>query len=190
MRAKGIIIWGLMAVIATGSFFATSRSGRAAYHKWRLATAIENARTAGEGKPTTAQELVSLLRGEPSTSAEYEEAWRYHEEELVKLNVLTRRQFTLPKAADSAERGRIVSAAEREFGALGPWSVTAALSNDNVVVITAPPGDMPRWEQLMYRLCDEDQFVRRSGFGPRPRTSQMQNRLRNRADASNLGAHE
>jgi len=159
-----------MAVIAIGSFFAISRSGRAAYHKWRLATAIENARTAGEGKPTTSQELVSMLRGEPSTSAEYEEAWRNHEEALVKLNVLTRRQFTLSKAVDSTERGRIVSAAEREFGAIGPWSVTAAVSNSNAVVVTAPPDDMPRWEQLMYRLCNEDQFVRQSGFGPRPRT--------------------
>jgi hypothetical protein len=170
MRAKGIIIWGLMAVIAIGSFFATSRSGRGAYHKWRLAAAIESARTAGEGKPTTAQELVSMLRGAPPTSAEYEEAWQYHEEALVKLNVLTRREFILPKAVHSADRGRIISAAEREFGAIGPWSVTAAVSNRNAVVVTAPPGDMHRWEQLMYRLCDEDQFVRRSGFGARPRT--------------------
>jgi hypothetical protein len=159
-----------MAVIATASFFVTSRSGRAAYHKWRLVTAIEHARTAGEGKPTSAQELVSMLRGEPSTSAEYEEAWRYHEEALVKLNVLTRREFILPKAVHSEDRGRIVSAAEREFGGIGPWSVTAAVSNCNAVVVTAPPGDMRRWEQLMYRLCDEDQLVRRSGFGPRPRT--------------------
>lgn len=170
MRAKGIIIWGLMAVIAMGSFIATSRSGRAAYHKWRLAAAIENARTAGEGKPTTAQELVSMLCGGPSTSAEYEEAWRYHEEALVTLKVLTRREFVLPKAVQSADRGRIIRAAEREFGAIGPWSVTAALSNANAVVVTAPPGDIPRWEQLMYRLCDEDQLVRRAGFGPRPRT--------------------
>jgi hypothetical protein len=171
MRAKGIIIfWGLMAVIAMGSFLAASRNGRAAYHRWRLATAIENARTAGEGKPTTSQEFVSMLRGEPPTSAEYEEAWRYHEEALVKLNVLTRREFILPKAVHSADRGRIISAAEREFGAIGPWSVTAALSNANAIVVTAPPGDMPRWEQLMYRFCDEDQFARRSGVGPRPRT--------------------
>jgi hypothetical protein len=172
MRAKGIIIiiWGLMAAIAIGSFFATSHSGRAAYHKWRLATAIENARTAGEGKPTTAQELVSMLRGEPSTSAEYEEAWRHHEEALVKLNLLTRREFTLPKAVDSADRGRIVIAAERVFGAIGPWSVTVAAAKSNAIVVTAPPGDMPRWERLMYRLCEEDQFVRRAGFGPRPRT--------------------
>ena len=159
-----------MAVIATGFLVATSRSGRAVYHKWRLAAAIENARTAGEGRPTTAQELVSILRGEPSTSAEYEEAWQYHEEALVKLNVLARREFILPKAVYSADRGRIISAAERVFGAIGPWSVSPALSNRNAVVVTAPPGDMPRWEQLMYRLCEEDQFVRQSGFGPRPRT--------------------
>ena len=171
MRAKGIIIiWGLMAAIAIGSFFAASRSGRAAYHKWRLATAIENARTAGEGKPTTAQELVSLLCGEPSTSAEYEEAWRHHEEALVRLNVLTRREFILPKAVHSADRGRIISAAEQEFGAIGPWSVTNGTSNENAVVVTAPPGDMPRWDQLMYQFCDEGHFVRRLGIGPRPRT--------------------
>jgi hypothetical protein len=170
MRAKGMIIWGLMAAIAIGSFFATSRSGRAAYHKWRLAKAIENARTAGEGKPTTAQELVSMLRGEPSTSAEYEEAWRHHEEALVKLNLLTRREFTLPKAVNSADRGRIISAAERVFGAIGPWSVTVAAAKSNAIVVTAPPGDMPRWERLMYRLLSGGPVCAQSGFGPRPRT--------------------
>ena len=170
MQAKGIIIWGLMAVIAIGFFFATSRSGRTAYHKWRLATAIEYARTAGEGRPTTSQEFMALLRGEPATSAECEEAWRYHEEALVKLNVLARREFILPGVVHSADRGRIIGAAEREFGAIGPWSVIAASSNSNAIVVTAPPGDMPRWEQLMYRLCAEDQLVRRSGVGLRPRT--------------------
>jgi hypothetical protein len=157
-------------MIAIGSIFAASPSARIAYHQWRLAAAIDNARTAGEGKPTTAQELIALLRGEPATSAQYEEAWQYHEEALVKLNVLTRREFTLPKAVANKDRSRIITAAEREFGARGPWSVTAALSNSHAIVITAPPADIPRWERLMYRFCDEDQVVRRYGFLRRPRT--------------------
>ena len=73
-------------------------------------------------------DLVSMLRGEPSTSAEYEAAWRYHEEALVRLKVLARREFILPKAVHSADRGRIISAAEQEFGAIGPWSVTNAFT--------------------------------------------------------------
>ena len=136
-----------------------------------LAAAVENTRTAGEGKPTMAQEFLALLRGERATSADYEAAWQHHEEALVRLNVLTRREFTLIKPVANAERTRIITAAEREFGTRGPWSVTAALSNSHAVVITAPAAEMPRWEQLMDRFCDQGQVVRRYGFVRRPRTA-------------------
>ena len=170
MRTKGIIILGLATIIALTFIFATSRIARIAYHQWRLAAAIENTRTAGEGKPTTAQEFLALLRGNSATSAEYEDAWQRHEDALVKLNVLTRREFTLQKLVANAERTRIITAAEREFGTRSPWSVTAALSNSYGIVITAPVAEMRRWEQLMYRFCEEDQVVRHYGFVRRART--------------------
>lgn len=157
MRTKGIIILGLVAIVAIASIFATSRPARVAYHQWRLAAAIDNARTAGEGKLTAAQEFLALLRGSPATSAEYEEAWQHHEDALVKLNVLTRREFTLTKPVANTDRSRIITAAEREFGAGGPWSVTAALSNSHAVVITAPVAEMSRWEQLIYFYFGQDQ---------------------------------
>jgi hypothetical protein len=157
VRTKGIIILGLVAIVAIASIFATSRPARVAYHQWRLAAAIDNARTAGEGKLTAAQEFLALLRGSPATSAEYEEAWQHHEDALVNLNVLTRREFTLTKPVANTDRSRIITAAEREFGAGGPWSVTAALSNSHAVVITAPVAEMSRWEQLIYFYFGQDQ---------------------------------
>jgi hypothetical protein len=163
---KGTIILGLVAVLTIASFSVVSRNALVAYHKWRLAAAMENARTAGEGKPTTIQEFVALVRGNPRTSAEYEDAWRYHEEALVKLNVLTRREFTLPKAVVSADRGQIIDAAQQEFGSKGMWSVTTSASDSHIVLVTAPPGDIPRWEQLMQRFCEPTQFARRFSFVP------------------------
>ena len=130
--------------------------------------AVENARTAGAGKPTRTQEFISLLRGEPATSAEYEAAWRRHEDALVRLNVLTRRQFMLPSPVATEDRGRIVDAAEREFGSAGLWSVTSLSGDAQAILVTALPGDIPRWEELLYRLCEEQQVVRRYGF-VRPR---------------------
>ena len=165
---RGTIILGLVAVLTIASISVVSRNGRVAYHKWRLAAAMENARTAGEGKPTAAQEFVALLRGNPRTSTEYEDAWRHHEEALVKLNVLTRREFTLPKAVASADRGRIIDAAEREFGSKGLWSVTTSSSDSHVVLVTALPADIPRWEQLIHRFCEPTQFVGRYSFVPPP----------------------
>jgi hypothetical protein len=163
-----IILGTVIALVAIGSIVATTRPGRVAYHKWRLRVAIENARTAGEGKPTRTQEFISLLRGQPATSAEYEEAWRRHEDALVKLNVLARREFVLPGPVASEDRGRIVDAAEREFGSTGLWSVTSLSRNAQSILVTALPGDIPRWEELLYSLCEEQHVVRRYGF-VRPR---------------------
>jgi hypothetical protein len=163
-----IILGIILALVAIGSIVATTRPGRAAYHKWRLRVAIENARTAGQGKPTRTQEFVSLLRGRPTTSAEYEAAWRRHEDALVKLNVLTRREFMLPGPVASEDRGCIIDAAEREFGSRGLWSVTSLSRNAQAILVTALPSDIPRWEELLYRLCEEQQVVPRYGF-VRPR---------------------
>jgi hypothetical protein len=165
---KGTIILGLVAVLTIASFSFVSRDARVAWHKWRLAAAIDNARTAGEGKPTSAQELVALLRGKPRTSAEYEDAWRRHEEALVKLNVLTRRAFTLPKPVASEDRGRIIDAAQREFGPKGLWSITTSSSDSHVVLVTALPSDIPRWEQFMYRFSEHTQLVGRYSLIPTP----------------------
>ena len=163
---KGPIILGLVAVLTIASLSVISRPAVVGWHKWRLAAAIENARTAGEGKPTSAQELVALLRGKPRTSAEYEDAWRRHEEALVKLKVLSRRAFTLPKPVASEDRGRIIDAAQLEFGTKGLWSVTTSSSDSHVVLVTALPSDIPRWEQFMYRFCEQTQLVRRYSFIP------------------------
>lgn len=163
MRTTRIILGTILAAAAL-ILIGSSTDTREAYHKWRLREAIENVRTAGEGKPTAAQEFIALLRGEPRTTADYEEAWRYHEEALVKLNVLTRREFILPRPVASDDCGRIISAAEREFGADGLWSVTSPRRDSDAVVVTALPAEIARWEDLMRQFCDEPRGVRRYSF--------------------------
>jgi hypothetical protein len=143
---------------------ASSRDGRIAYHKWRLAAAIQNTRTAGAGKPTSAQELLALLRGCPASAEECLAVWQRHEDALVELNYLTRREFAVSKRPDTEERMRISEAAEKVFRGPQLWSIAKSPSNDYAVVVTAPLRDMVQWERLMYRLEEEAQFTRRFGY--------------------------
>lgn len=148
---------------------ASSRDGRIAYHKWRVTTAIQKARTAGAGKPTAGQELFALLRGRPASTEDYLAAWHRHEEALVELNYLARREFAVSHQPDTEERMRISEAAEKVFRGPQLWSIAKSPSNDYAVVVTAPLPDMAQWERLMYRLEEEAQFMRRVGYiGPRP----------------------
>jgi hypothetical protein len=150
---------------------ASSRDGRIAYHKWRLTSAIQKARTAGAGKPTAGQELLALLRGRPATTEDYLAAWHRHEDALVELNYLARREFAVSHQPDTEERMRISEAAEKVFPGPQLWSIAkspsndyAVVSNDYAVVVTAPLPDMVQWEQLIYRLEEEAQVTRRFGY--------------------------
>jgi hypothetical protein len=143
---------------------ASSRDGRITYHKWRLAAAIQNTHTAGAGKPTSGQELLALLRGRPASAEECLAVWQRHEDALVELNYLTRREFAVSKRPDTEERMRISEAAEKVFRGQQLWSIAKSPSNDYAVVVTAPLRDMVQWERLMYRLEEEAQFTRRFGY--------------------------
>ena len=167
---KKVLLWGT--VLFAGMVMlvvASSRDGRIAYHKWRLAAAIQKAHTAGAGKPTAGQELLALLRGRPATTEDYLAAWHRHEDALVELNYLARREFAVSHQPDTEERMRISEAAEKVFRGPQLWSIAKSPSNDYAVVVTAPLPDMVQWERLMYRLEEEAQFTRRFGYmGPRP----------------------
>lgn len=143
---------------------ASSRDGRIAYHKWRLAAAIQKARTAGAGKPTSGQELLALLRGRSATIEDYLAAWQWHEDALLELNYLTRREFALSNPPDTEERIRISEAAEKVFRGQQLWSIAKSPANDYAVVVTAPLPDMAQWERLMYQLEEETQFTCRFGY--------------------------
>lgn len=160
-----VLVLGLVLAIAVLAA-ANSPSGRIAYHKWRLAAAIENARTAGAGKPTASEEFLALLRGRPASSEECLTVWQRHEDALVKLKCLARREFALNKRANTEERMRIAEAAERLLGRQRPSSVARSPSNEYAVVVTAPARDMTEWERLMSRLEEEAQFARKSGYAP------------------------
>jgi hypothetical protein len=163
------VILGITTLAAMALVVSQSRAGRSAYHKWRLSAAREDARTAGAGKPTTGQELLALF-SRPRSSEDYTRTWLEHEEALVKLSVLARREFQMAKRVNSDDRYRISEAADREFGLKPLWSVTRSGSNDHAVIVTAPPSDMPRWEALMRRIFEEDQAARSYGSLPTRKT--------------------
>ena len=153
---------GPVLLVGVAMLVANSRDGSIVYHKWRLGVAIQHARTAGAGKPTKKQELLALLRGKPVNSEDCFAVWRRHEEALVRLNYLVRREFAVHTRPDTEERVRIAQAAERVFQQPQLWSIATNPANDFAVIITAPPQDMPKWERLMSRLRKESEFARGS----------------------------
>jgi hypothetical protein len=161
VRNKALLIGGLLLVLGLAVFASHSRMARVAWHKWRLTVAIESARTAGAGKPTAVQEFFAILRGTPLSSEECIAAWQRHEDALVGLCYLSRREFPWKKRASTAERMQICAAAEKVFARPQLWSVTRSPSNEYAVLITAPGQDMNRWEQLIARLQKEERFARK-----------------------------
>ena len=154
MRKKWLIV-GIIAVLVIAGGVANSRSMRIAYHKWRLAAAIENTRTTGVGKPTSAQEFLALLGGKMSTAEECIEVWQRHEDALVDLNYLARREFDIGRHASIEQRWRVTEAAEKIFRGQPLWSVARSPSNEHAIMITARPAEMGKWERLIRRLREE-----------------------------------
>jgi hypothetical protein len=153
-------IGGLLLVLGLAALVSHSRAAQVSYHKWRLAAAIESARTVGAGKPTSGQEFVAILRGAPLSSEECTAAWQRHEDALVQLCYLNRREFAWKKRAGTVERARICAAAEKVFPQPQLWSVTRSPSNEYAILVTAPESDMALWEYLIQRLQEDEQFAR------------------------------
>jgi len=157
---KKAVIASLVMLAVTVGFVGNSPEAQIAYHKWRLVAAIENARTAGASKPSMRQEFVALLRGELPTVQECSEMWRRHEDALVELRYLQRREFDIGKSANTEQRLRISEAAEKTFGGEQLWSVVRSPENEHAVMVTARPTDMCHWEGLLKRLQQEKRVRR------------------------------
>jgi len=168
VRNKVLAFGGLLLVVGLAVVASHSRTVQVSYHKWRLASAIESARTAGVGKPTSGQEFLAIFRGAPLSTEDCIAAWQRHEDALVQLCYLSRREFPWRKRASTAEQMRVGAAAERSFDPPQLWSVTRSPSNDYAMLVTAPGRDMARWEQLMRRLQEEERFARKF-LNERPR---------------------
>jgi hypothetical protein len=171
VRHKALVFGGLLLVLGLAVFASNSRMAQVAWHKWRLVAAIESARTAGAGKPTPGQEFVAIVRGAPLSSEECIAAWQRHEDALVQLCYLSRREFPWRRRASTPERMRICAAAEKAFARPQLWSVTRSPSNEYAVLVTALGQDMARWEDLIRRLQEEERFARKSPVEPPRRFS-------------------
>jgi hypothetical protein len=157
---KKVVIAGLMMLAAAAGYLSNSPEAQIAYHKWRLAAAIENARTAGAGKPSIGQEFAALLGAEMPTAQECAETWLRHEEALVNLKYLARREFDIGKSANTEHRLQISKAAEKTFGGEELWSVVRSPINDRAIMVTARPEHMCHWEGLLKRLQQEKRVRR------------------------------
>jgi len=102
---------------------------------------------AGQGDPSGG--LWGLFQGEPKTSADYDAAAVRHEDALIKLKRLTRKEFRLRNAVSTGKAmDRFTELALKRFPNKGEWSCVFSANGDSVV-ITARPGQMARWEEFI-----------------------------------------
>lgn len=122
---------------------------RVPYHKWRLTSCRETAERLRAGQNTIADEFWGLLRGAPKTSVEYYTAATRHEDALIHLKYLARKEFRLTTPLTSnAAIDRFTAAAARRFPNKREWSLVFSALGDSVVV-TARRQRMTDWEEFI-----------------------------------------
>ena len=146
---------------------------RGPYHQWRWAACREAAERLRNGTNTRVDEFFSLIRGRPKTYAEYYEAATGHEDALIKLNYLARKEFRLrnPLSSNSA-MDQFSAAATKRFPKTREWSCVFSALGDSLVITTVTKR-MQDWEKFIreydsagasgtFRGCE------RRFFGARP----------------------
>ncbi|HMJ64743.1 MAG TPA: hypothetical protein VK615_05280 [Candidatus Binatia bacterium] len=128
---------------------------RIPYHKWRMAACVASAERLRNGQNTRTDELLSLIRGEPQTYQDYQAAATRHENALIDLKYLARKEFHLRTPVSTGEAmDRFMKLALVRFPNRREWSCVFSSSGDSIVVTTRPKR-LPQWEEFI-RAYDAD----------------------------------
>jgi hypothetical protein len=93
--------------------------------------------------------LWGIFREEPKTSADYDAAAVRHEDALIKLKRLARKEFRLRNAVSTSKAmDRFTELALKRFPNKEEWSCVFSAKGDSVV-ITTRPGQMAKWEEFI-----------------------------------------
>ena len=122
---------------------------RVPYHEWRLAACRSSAENLRAGKGDESEGLWGILGGEPKTAADYDAAALGHEDTLIKLKRLARKEFRLRNAVTTSKAmDRFTELALKRFPNKREWWCMFSATGD-VVVITTRPEQMDKWEEFV-----------------------------------------
>lgn len=155
-RTKIFLVIGCLALgcLVLGAVY--QKEIRIAYHRNRMWAAAENAvlldwslANQRKTKPTLMLLVKSGLFG--MTSYKESQAIQRHEEELLKLDYLERRQFWFTNRicvnTDTNLWAELRPKVDKTFDA-AHWC-SYYFPETNKFQVTAPPGDIPKWEKLV-----------------------------------------
>jgi hypothetical protein len=142
---RAVIVLAAILVVGVAGWYAL----RVPYHKWRLAACNASAERLRNGQVTRTDELLGMLRGEPHTYQDYQAAATRHENALIELKYLARREFRLRIPVNTGEAmDRFTKLALVQFPNRREWSCVFSAAGDSVVV-TARPKHLPQWEEFI-----------------------------------------
>jgi hypothetical protein len=145
MRRRRIAISAsIVALLVCAGFFL-----RAPYHEWRMQAAMDDYERLRQNGYSVMEDVWGLVRGEPLSYQDYENRAREHQEALVRLGWLQRREFDLTNSAKNATRqdelaGRAIERVSRHAS----WSMSFSTGGTSVV-ITDKPDRFKKWETLV-----------------------------------------
>lgn len=126
---------------------AFSRPVRVEYHKWRLTAAKREHVRLGRGEYRFSDRVRESI-GNPLTWNEVLAAWKGHEQSLVELGVLYRKEYY-------ARRGKIPTRANPDFvrviqqmEQICPWWGYAVSTSESSLTVTATQEGLELWKKL------------------------------------------
>jgi hypothetical protein len=152
-RARRTTAILLIAILIAGILGAFTL--RVPYHKWRWDACTVAAERLRNGQLSRADELRGLIRGEPLTAQDYQAAATRHENALIRLGYLARKEFRLRNAVSSGQAmDRFTTLASARFPNSREWSCVFSASGDSISVTTRPKR-LAEWEAFL-RAFDGD----------------------------------
>ncbi len=146
-RAQRTAIILISAILIAGVLGALTL--RVPYHKWRWGACTEAAERLRNGQLSRVDEVRGLIRGEPLTAQDYQAAATRHENALIRLGYLARKEFRLRNAVTTGEAmDRFTRLASARFPNSRGWSCVFSAPGDSVSVTTRPK-HLADWETVI-----------------------------------------
>jgi len=122
---------------------------RVPYHKWRWEASRNAARRSIDGQFTVADHLRTVVGREPQTWEDHYKTAAEHEQALIRLKYLVRKEFPLRHPISSAKLSeRFYYAATNRFPNRLEWTWELSEAADTVTITTTPKR-MVEWEQFI-----------------------------------------
>ena len=142
--------WVAVACLVLAFLFALafSKPVRLEYHKWRLIAAKREHLRLSRGEHRFSDAVREILLAKPVTWADVRAAWAHHEQKLVDLGFLHRKEYY-------ARRGQVPTRADPDFARVidqmekaCPWWSYSVSASQSGLTVTATKEGLELWKKL------------------------------------------